>query len=282
MDLKDIADTPPWEWPRDAKQQFLGALRNREADAEDRIIAAELAGDLVVMDDELAEALLKVVADRSEPEQVRARAGIALGPVLEQCDIEEFDQPWSEPPIRKETFDAIQTALHGVVAGETEPKEVRRRAFEGSVRASQDWHPEIIRKAYYGDDEEWKLTAVFAMNYIHGFNKEILESLKSSNPDIHFQAVRAAGERELKEAWPLVEPLLSSRTEKNLLIAAIAATAWIRPDLAPDVLSPFVDSDDEEIADAASEAIAEAGGYADEEAEDEDLDDDDEHNGYIN
>lgn len=43
------------------------------------------------------------------------------------------------------------------------PKEVRRRVLEGSVRAPQDWHKDAITEAYAGNDELWKLTAVFAM-----------------------------------------------------------------------------------------------------------------------
>ena len=53
MDLKDLLDIPPWEWPRDAAKRFQKALMDR-ANASDRLVAADLAGDLVVVNDQLA------------------------------------------------------------------------------------------------------------------------------------------------------------------------------------------------------------------------------------
>ena len=42
-------------------------------------------------------------------------------------------------------------------------------------------------------DEAWRLTAVFCMRFIRGFEEQILEALKSQHPDIHHEAVLAAG-----------------------------------------------------------------------------------------
>ena len=57
------------------------------------------------------------------------------------------------------------------------PKELRRRILEASVRAFEPWHPDAIRTAYASSDQEWVLTAVFAMAHIKGFDEQILESL---------------------------------------------------------------------------------------------------------
>ena len=51
------------------------------------------------------------------------------------------------------------------------PKDVRREILEASVRAPQDWHQEAVRMAYSSDDESWRLTAVFCMCYIRGFER---------------------------------------------------------------------------------------------------------------
>jgi hypothetical protein len=56
MDLKLLADTPPWEWPKNAGRAFRRILLDRQASESDRLIAAELAGDSVVTDDGLADA----------------------------------------------------------------------------------------------------------------------------------------------------------------------------------------------------------------------------------
>ena len=112
MDLKTLLDTPPWEWPRDAGELFLRTLLDKQAHESDRLIAAELAGELVVMNDDLAEALLAIVHSRDEPEDLRATAAIGLGPVLEQGDLElldgdEFEDP-ETVPVSLATFRNIQ------------------------------------------------------------------------------------------------------------------------------------------------------------------------------
>jgi hypothetical protein len=83
MDLKTLLDTPPWDWPKDAGNMFQKILVNRRANESNRLVAAELAGDLTVINDDLADSLLTVVCGADEPEQLRARAAISLGPVLE-------------------------------------------------------------------------------------------------------------------------------------------------------------------------------------------------------
>jgi hypothetical protein len=255
--LRILANTPPWEWPKGAGATLLEIVRDRQAPASDRQTAAELAGDLVVMNDEIAGALLSIAAGSGEPEAVRARAAIGLGAVLERVSWNEFDEdPYDPMPITEETFNRIEESFRGLYQAPEQPKEVRRRVLEASVRAPQDWHEEAIRQAYAGADEEWKLTAVFAMRWVRGFDEQILESLRSRNPDIVYEAVKAAGAWEVDGAWPHVSALVASpKTKKDLLLAAIDAVADIRPQEAGPVLAGLMDSPDEEIAEAAMEAI---------------------------
>lgn len=269
MDLKSLKHTPPWEWPEDAGKIFLGVLRNARADASDRLLAAELAGDYTVINDELADALLSLLQNRDESEDLRGQAAISLGPALEQADIDGFDDP-DEVLITEQTFRRIQETLRNLYIGAPVPEEVRRRILEASVRAPEDWHPDAVRSAYSSDDEDWNLTAVFCMRFVRGFDDEILESLESKNPDIHYQAVCAAGNWEVDAAWPHIAQLITSgETEKHLLLAAIDAVAFIRPQEVPEILADLMDSDDEDIVDAVYEAMAMAGVPLDDE-DDED------------
>lgn len=268
MDLKILEETPPWDWPQDAGRIIQRTLLDRQASPSDRIVAAGLAGDICAIDDELADALLQIVGSADEPEDLRGKAAISLGPVLEQTSIDEFDDPYSEPPISKEKYDFINETLERLYADKTIPKEVRRRILEGSVRAPQDWHNAAIVTAYTSGDQEWILTAVFSMNYVRGLDRLILEALKSSHPDIQYQAVRAAGSWALDAAWPHVVGLLKdASTDKDLLIAAIEAASSIRPREAGPMLADFADSDDEEIAEAAHDALMMADGSEPEEPE---------------
>jgi hypothetical protein len=274
MDLKTLKDTPPWDWPEGTDKGFLGILRDKKARPSDRLLAAELAGDYTVMNDELARAFLDIVANTHEPEDLRGQAVISLGPALEQADTDGFEDP--DVPIAEKTFLKIQETLSGLYMDGNVPKEVRRRILEASVRAPQGWHENAVREAYAGKDEAWKLTAVFCMRFLPGFDAEILESLKSTNPDIHYEAVCAAGNWEVAGAWPHISKLLASKkTEKALLLAAIEAIAGIRPEEAAETLGEFIDSDDEDIVDAAYEAMAMAGvEWEEEDYDDEDAEDD--------
>jgi hypothetical protein len=74
MDLKILKDTPPWGWPENDGKLFLNTLRDPKAAPSDRLLAAELAGDYTVINDELARALLTTVAETRQPEDHCGRA----------------------------------------------------------------------------------------------------------------------------------------------------------------------------------------------------------------
>jgi hypothetical protein len=68
------------------------------------------------------------------------------------------------------------------------------------------------------------------MCFIRGFDDQILEALESKNPDIHYQAVCAAGNWAVDAAWSHITGLVTSEdTDKPLILAAINALAGIRP-----------------------------------------------------
>jgi len=267
MDIKILQDTPPWDWPSDAGKRIQEILTNPRATESDRLIAAELAGDLVVINDELADSLMTIIRSPDEPEQLRSTAAIALGPVLEQADMDGFECP-DDVPITQRTFRNIQDSLQKLYFDNSIPQFVRRRILEASVRAPESWHQNAIRAAYSSGDTDWMLTAVFSMRWVRGFDDQILEALKSGDPEIHYEAIEAAGNWELAAAWSHVVDLVQDYgSPKQLLLAAIGAVASIRPAEARTILEDLADSDDEEIAEAAAEAIgmAETSGEEDEE-----------------
>jgi hypothetical protein len=164
---------------------------NSKAAEPDRLLAAERAGDPAAMNDEPVGALLTVLCGDVKPEKLRAKAAISLGPVLEQADtdgLEDID----EVPITERTFHAIQETLRKTYLDADVPQEVRRRALEASVRAPQDWHFDAIRAVFNSGDEAWQLTATFC-NALHArFRGRDLRGA-GENPDIHYEAVCAAG-----------------------------------------------------------------------------------------
>ena len=281
MDLKILKDTPPWDWPGAAGKTILAILRDPKAKASDRLTAANLAGNTVVVNDALCDALLAIAGSAAEPAELRAKAVISLGPVLEEAETEildgdEFDDP-DAVPISLKTFRKIQQTLRTIYLDAAAPKAVRRRTLETAVRAPVEWHSGAIRTAWASQDPEWKLTAVFCMRYVRGFDKEILEALESADSKIRYEAVHAAGNWQVDEAWPHVAALIAAADiSKDLLLAAIGASATIRPGEAGMILADLADSSDEDISEAVAEAMSMAEGISDDEEDedDEDFEDD--------
>ncbi len=198
---------------------------------------------------------------------------IALGPALESADEDGFDDLYGGP-ISEGCYLETSEALHEVFRDIEVPKEVRRRILEALVRAPEDWHREAIRDAYASADKDWKLTAVFAMGFVRGFDHEILEALESEDDEIEYEAVCAAGDWGLDAAWSHVSGIVASGcADKALLLAAIEAVASIRPRESGEVLVDLIDHNDEDVVESAREAMAMADGLAgldvDEEADDD-------------
>jgi hypothetical protein len=223
MGLRHLEYTPPWEWPADAAEQILAVLGDPAATDPDRLLAVELGGDPLVLSDELARALLSILGAPGESETLRAQAAISFGTVLEDLEIEGMEDgelegmedPWEacvSPPVSAQIKEALQSAYHDPQA----PKLIRRRALEASIRTDEEWHWGAVRSAYHDGDPDWKLTAVFCMRYLPGFKREILEALESEDPDIRYEAIRAAGEQELDEAWPHVRNILLDGIDAEL------------------------------------------------------------------
>ena len=256
MDLQALKDTPPWDWPEGTAEKLLSVLRDEQATETDRVLAAEMAGDFTVVNGQLVEALLAILRNSEESQEVRARAAISLGPILEYADTEGFEDS-DDVPISERHFQQIQKSLRELYMDAQIPKEVRRRILEASVRAPQEWHKNAVLAAYSSGDNAWKLTAVFCMRFLRGFDKQIVEELKNEIPDIQLEAVLAAGNWGVAAGWPQIVALIhSGKTPKPLLLAAIEAVPSIRPQEASEVLSGLIESDDEDIIEAVQEALA--------------------------
>ena len=267
MDVKVLWEIPSWEWPEDGPDVVLAALGDTELPEADRLLAAELAGDYAVINDELAQALLKVFQDDAQSDELRATAAIAFGPALESADTADLMDP-EDAPISEGMFRRIQGALRRIHDDPGQPKLVRRRALEASVRATEVWHAMAVRRAYAEADPDWRLTAAFCMQFVRGFEKEIAESLNDADPLVFREALAAAGSWEIGAGWSHAAALIRSPdTDKDLLLVAIEAAAGIHAEKAKGLLGPLLLSKDEDIADAAHEALLLSGGLDDFEGE---------------
>jgi len=277
MNLNDLQNTPVWDWPESARETILRALKNRAGPLEERLLAAELAYDVSPDHDDVVSGLTEVVGEPDAPEELRARAALAIGPALETAHLgvaSDAGEALSDAVFRK-----AQKALKRIYDNTSESNEVRRCVFEAMVRAPEDWHKAAIREAYDREGDGWQRSAVFAMRFVPGFKDEILEALESEDEEVLFNAICAAAERDVRDAWPYIEELVGDETTtKEILIAAIDATPMLAPDAdaVNEALEPLLMNDDEEIVEAATEAMSSVG----ETGEDEDWEEDEEDSGY--
>ena len=212
------------------------------------------------MDEELARAIVDIAAGNHDDE-IRADAIVALGPLIEECAddyIAGFEWgPELGPPVSRETFHSLVQRLRAMYDDESEPKVVRRRAFEVLVRDPQPWQDDEIRKLFASPDEEWRLTAIFGMGAMTGFEKELLEVVTHGEGVQLAEAVRSAGKIELKKAARTIRNFATSnKTERDLRLEAIRALPNVDAD-SFGVLEELSQSKDPEIAEAAEDAMEE-------------------------
>ena len=62
MNLDALKDTPPWDWPQDTGKKLLEILRDITSSQEERKLAAELAGDFTIVDEDIADAAFEALA----------------------------------------------------------------------------------------------------------------------------------------------------------------------------------------------------------------------------
>lgn len=136
MNIKTLKDIPPWQWPKNAGQMLRDVLQDEQAPDSDRLLASELAGDSVVINDNLADALLSILCNPREPDPLRGQAAISLGPALECADIDGFEDP-DDVPITEPMFLKIRRTLQKLYMDADTPKEVKRPVLEASVRAPE-------------------------------------------------------------------------------------------------------------------------------------------------
>lgn len=245
MTFEQLLRTEPWQWPATAGATLLAVARDGDRPLPERLVAIEGLGEGVLEADEVAEPLLALAQAVEQPLEVRRSAVISLGPLLEAED----DVP--EPLLKK-----IRRQMRQMFEDQKQPVPLRRQALETAVRSPQKWQVAAITQGYSSTDPEWRLTAVFCMRFVKGFKAQILECLESPDAAIRRHAVLAAGNGGYKEAWPLVAPLATGKdVDKELRLAAIEAIATIRPKKASPILLKLSEHQDQDIAEAAEDAL---------------------------
>ncbi len=180
---------------------------------------------------------------------VRAAAALSLGRFLL---LGEYDQ------IDKSAARRVEEALLEAYNAPDQDVVVRRRVLEALANSSLDELPDMILEAYEDDDDIMRVGAVFAMGRSSDprWNRYVLDELGSSDSGMLFEATRASGELEIEEALPDLLRLLGDE-DIEIRDAAVWALGRIGGREARRALKACCASDDEDLVEAAEEALAE-------------------------
>jgi HEAT repeat protein len=227
---------------------FHAVLRALLGDADAQVRRLAIEG---LWEDEkpnLIPPLTDILSNDKTPE-VRAAAATSLGRYIYLGVMEEIAQRHA---------DAAEASLRQAWFRQGELNEVRRRALESLAYTDTQGLNEMIRNAYYDDDELMRQSAVFAMGRTGDsrWSRLVIEETANPDPAMRFEAAQAAGEMGLK---PAVQQLirLVDDPDSSVREAAVAALGKIGGTLARRALEALVRSDDEALAQAADDALSE-------------------------
>lgn len=229
LEGKELADLKS-VWPTLPAQRRLGVLEDLELIAEGNTVMHFDAVHRMALNDEdsrvrvtairalwtteqpsLATQFMKIL-ENDKDTNVRAQAAAGLGRFVYLGEVGK---------IPAGTLKEVEVRLLDVLNGDEDP-EIQRRALESLGYSSRPDVAERIEQAYEGGEEEWVVSALFAMGRSADdrWGPAVIQSLSDHNADISKEAARAAGELELSEARPGLFDLLQNENSELRLAAA--------------------------------------------------------------
>lgn len=197
-------------------------------------------------DPSLVKPLVRLLED-DEAVKVRVAAASTLGKFMMLAALGKLS---SSRSLR------AQETLLAVVRNEEEPIEVRRRALESIAPLGIPEVRELIQKAYESKDVKFKASALYAMGKSaeSSWLSNLVKELSSDIPELRYEAVRACGGLEDEAAIPHIIPILQD-PDLEIRLSAIYALGCIGGSGARQGLNQCLESSDEQIRDAAREAL---------------------------
>ncbi len=180
--------------------------------------------------------------------EVRAAAAQALGPFILAGELESLP---------KAIVQEAEDILLAVCQAEDEPLEVYRRALESIAYSSHEHIAALIEKAAKHQDQKLQASALFAMgrNADQRWEKQILDAVRHPEPELRFEAIRAAGELGLIATIPHLIAMLGE-SDREIKEAAIWSLGEIGGEEAQQALLELADrEDDESLLEAIEDAI---------------------------
>jgi HEAT repeat protein len=203
---------------------------------------------------DLMERLIRL-AQNDESRAVRAAATSALGRFILAGEL--GDLPDSET-------ERAQDVVVDILNDEDEDVDVRRRALEAIANCGHEIVEDAIEEAYEGFDRRMQVSSIYAMGRTCDaprWGEIVVRELGSEDPEMRFEATRAAGELELKDAIPTLAQIARD-PDSEIKEMAIWSLGEIGGEDAVRLLKKFArdaeQSGDDELVEAIQEAIANA------------------------
>ncbi len=252
--LDFLAQMVTWDWPDEGTLWYREGLQSE--DDACRLKAVQLSCYALV-DESIAEILMHIVKTDKNPE-IAAAAAIGLGSALEEYDIDEGIEDEYSETLSTPLIEAIQQTLKNTYYNGENDDLLRRRCLEAAVRAPQDWQVKETRAAFASPGKDWRVTALFCMGQLDGFDDEILNALADSNEEIQREAILSAGHRELVQAAPfIVDVATNVNQDLEMRLAAISALGSLSSPDVIELLEQLSHDKDEDIAATAENAMEE-------------------------
>jgi HEAT repeat protein len=216
----------------------------------------EAAIDVLWEDDglDLMERLINL-AQNDESRAVRAAATSALGRFILAGELGDLPDTETE---------RAQDVVIDILNDEDEEVDVRRRALESIANCGHEIVEEAIQEAYEGYDRRMQVSSVYAMGRTCDaarWGEIVLREMGSEDPEMRFEATRAAGELELKDAIPTLAQI-AREPDSEIKEMAIWSIGEIGGEDAVRLLKKFArdaeKTGDDDLLEAIQEAIANA------------------------
>jgi HEAT repeat protein len=180
---------------------------------------------------------------------VRAAAATSLGRFILLGELEK---------IRPDPFTLTYEALLVACQDKEEDLEVRRRSLESLSYVSNEVVKNLIRETYAAPEEKAQISAVFAMGRSADtcWAKLVRQELFRPNPELRYEAARACGELQLREAIPDLEELAED-IDSEVQEAALWALGQIGGEEARRILARYCTVENEAVRTAAETALDE-------------------------
>ena len=192
--------------------------------------------------------LLAARLREDEAATVRAAAAMSLGRFVLMGELERI--PPGPYALAYETLlAACQTADEHI--------EVRRRGLESLAYVGNETVAGLIHEAYAAPEEKMHISAVFAMGRSAdtSWARHVRQKIFSPNPELRYEATRACGELQLREAVSELEELADD-VDSEVQEAALWALGQVGGDRAREILEHYCLAEDEATQAAAEVAMA--------------------------